>query len=73
IVSDGWSLAVFIEDFAALYAARCEGRPSPLPELPLQYPDFAVWQREWLAGDRLEAALTHWRRALEGAPVATEL
>ncbi|HYU34074.1 MAG TPA: amino acid adenylation domain-containing protein, partial [Thermoanaerobaculia bacterium] len=73
IVSDGWSIAVFIEDFAALYAACREGRPVPLPELPVQYADFAVWQREWLSGERLEDSLGHWRQALDGAPTAIEL
>ena len=51
IVSDGWSLGVLVRELAALYAAFVEGRPSPLPELPVQYADFAVWQREWLQGE----------------------
>ena len=50
IISDGWSAAIFIQEVAALYEAFSAGRPSPLPELPIQYADFAVWQREWLQG-----------------------
>ncbi|HKH45198.1 MAG TPA: amino acid adenylation domain-containing protein, partial [Thermoanaerobaculia bacterium] len=73
IVADGWSIAVYIQDFAALYAACREGRPSPLPELPVQYPDYAVWQRELLRGERLEASLGYWRQALAGAPTVAEL
>src|SRR6185436_9418811 len=61
IVSDGWSMGVLVGDLAALYEAYSQGRPSPLPELPLQYADFAVWQREWLQGERLEAQLAYWR------------
>ena len=50
IVSDGWSMGVLVREVAALYPAFVEGRPSPLPELPVQYADFAVWQRSWLSG-----------------------
>ena len=56
IVSDGWSMGVLVREFAALYRAFAEGRPSPLPELPVQYADYAAWQRHWLAGDVLEGA-----------------
>jgi hypothetical protein len=55
VVSDGWSMGVLVGEVSALYAAFAEGRPSPLPELPVQYPDYAVWQRGWLTGDVLEA------------------
>src|SRR5262249_24322537 len=48
IVSDGWSLGVFLRELAALYAAYCAGKPSPLPDPSIQYADFAVWQRQWL-------------------------
>ena len=54
IVTDGWSMGVLLRELAALYAAFARGRPSPLPELPVQYADFAVWQRRWLAGEVLE-------------------
>ncbi|HEX5758263.1 MAG TPA: amino acid adenylation domain-containing protein [Thermoanaerobaculia bacterium] len=73
IVSDGWSLGVLRRELAALYGAFAEGRPSPLPELPVQYADFAAWQREWLRGETLAAQLASWRRALAGAPAVLEL
>ena len=57
----------------ALYAAFSSGRPSPLRELPIQYADFAVWQRKWLQGDVLEEQLAYWKRRLEGAPPVLEL
>nr|WP_301542280.1 non-ribosomal peptide synthetase [Pyxidicoccus fallax] len=73
IVSDGWSMGVLVREMAALYEAFRAGQPSPLPELPLQYADVAVWQREWLRGEVLEAQLAWWRKHLEGAPHALEL
>src|SRR5918996_4126113 len=73
IVSDGWSMAVFVAELGALYEARAAGRPSPLPELPVQYPGFAVWQREWLSGEVLASQLGYWTQALAGAPPVTEL
>ncbi len=79
-VSDGWSMGVFAREVAALYAARVSGRaPTPdalrreLPALPVQYGDYAVWQRQWLAGERRERQLAHWRAHLAGAPEALEL
>ncbi len=72
IVSDGWSLAVLLGELAALYAAVAEGRPSPLPELSIQYSDYVEWQRDWLRGDVLEARLDYWREQLAGAS-ASEL
>ena len=68
IVSDGWSLAVFTRELAALYRAFSSGAASPLPEMEIQYADFAAWQREWLAGGVLERQLAYWRRQLEAAP-----
>ena len=53
IVSDGWSMGVLVRELAALYRGVRRGRPSPLPELPVQYADFAVWQRQWLRGEVL--------------------
>ncbi|NMO13600.1 amino acid adenylation domain-containing protein [Pyxidicoccus fallax] len=73
IVSDGWSMGVLVREVAALYAAFTQGQPSPLPELPVQYADYAVWQRSWLHGDSLEQQLSWWRQHLEGAPPALEL
>ena len=57
IVSDGWSLGVLVREVTALYPAFAAGLPSPLPELPVQYADFAAWQRSWLAGDVLDGEL----------------
>ncbi|MET0399016.1 MAG: amino acid adenylation domain-containing protein, partial [Longimicrobiaceae bacterium] len=73
IVSDGWSMGVFFRELAALYEAYREGRESPLPELPVQYADYAVWQREQLAGETLERQLAYWRERLAGAPELLEL
>ncbi len=73
IVTDGWSQGLLFEELMALYGAFAAGRPSPLPELPLQYPDFAAWQRGWLRGEALEAQLAYWRRQLAGAPAPLEL
>ncbi|HKG14117.1 MAG TPA: amino acid adenylation domain-containing protein, partial [Pyrinomonadaceae bacterium] len=73
IVSDGWSIGVLIKEVAALYEAFTEGRPSPLPPLPLQYADFAVWQRQWVRGEILEEQLNYWRETLAGAPPVLEL
>ncbi|MBJ6766256.1 non-ribosomal peptide synthetase, partial [Myxococcaceae bacterium JPH2] len=57
IVSDGWSMGVLVRELIALYRARLEGRPSPLSELPIQYADYAVWQRQWLRDGVLDAQL----------------
>ncbi|MFP2902355.1 amino acid adenylation domain-containing protein, partial [Corallococcus sp. 4LFB] len=73
IVSDGWSLAVLIRESVARYAATVAGQPLTLPPLPVQYADYAVWQREWLQGDVLQAQLDYWRHQLAGAPDALEL
>jgi amino acid adenylation domain-containing protein/non-ribosomal peptide synthase protein (TIGR01720 family)/FkbM family methyltransferase len=64
IVSDGWSQGVLIRELALLYSAFSAGKPSPLPELPVQYADFAFWQRNWLTGDVLEEQLSYWREQL---------
>jgi hypothetical protein len=66
IVSDGWSMGVLVQEAAALYRELSAGRPSPLPELPFQYADFALWQRNWLSGDRLTRLVDEWRRRLTG-------
>ncbi len=73
IVSDGWSMGVLIEEVAALYKAYLEGRPSPLPELKVQYADYAAWQRGWLQGEVLEQQVGYWREQLAGAPPVLEL
>ncbi|MGM9515877.1 non-ribosomal peptide synthetase [Roseateles sp. DB2] len=73
IISDGWSIDVLMREMGALYAAFAKGQPSPLPELPIQYADYALWQRQWLQGDVLAAQLDFWRRTLEGAPQLIDL
>jgi amino acid adenylation domain-containing protein len=73
IASDGWSVGVLARELSSLYEAFVEGRPSPLPDLSVQYVDFAVWQREWLQGDVLEKQIDYWRKQLEGAPTLLEL
>ncbi len=73
IISDGWSTGVFVRELRALYEAFSQDKPSPLPELPIQYADFAVWQREWLAGEVLERQLSYWKGQLTGAPAVIDL
>jgi amino acid adenylation domain-containing protein len=73
IVSDGWSVGVLIREIAAIYDAFSHGLPSPLPELPLQYADVAVWQRENLEGEVLDGQVAYWREHLAGAPAGLEL
>ncbi|MFF7458689.1 amino acid adenylation domain-containing protein [Kitasatospora sp. NPDC008115] len=72
-VHDGWSLAVFLSEMRALYPAFAAGRPSPLPDLAVQYADYAIWQRDWLQGDILRAHTDHWTARLAGAPDTLEL
>ncbi len=67
IVSDGWSTRVLTDEIAALYEAFAQGRPSPLPPLPIQYADYASWQRDWLQGETLERLLAYWKKQLEGS------
>ncbi len=69
VVSDGWSMGVLIRELALLYAAFANQQPSPLPQLPIQYADFAHWQREWLKGEVLTAQLTYWRLQLDGISI----
>jgi acyl carrier protein len=73
IVSDGWSIAVLIREVGTPYAAFVEGRPSPLPALPIQYADYALWQRGWLQGEVLAKQVGYWRERLSGAPAALDL
>ena len=73
IISDAWSLGVFGRELATLYEAYNAGESSPLPELTIQYADFAVWQREWLQGEVLEKQLTYWREQLGGELPVLEL
>ncbi|MET0399229.1 MAG: amino acid adenylation domain-containing protein [Longimicrobiaceae bacterium] len=73
IVMDGWSWALMFHEWDQLYAAFALGEPSPLPELPVQYADYAVWQRRILSGDRLAEHLAYWRESLRGVPSVLEV
>src|SRR5215217_7252613 len=73
IISDGWSMGVLVNEVAALYEAYTTGASSPLPELPIQYADYAAWQREWLQGEVLARQLAYWKEELDGVPAALEL
>ncbi|MBE8964963.1 TauD/TfdA family dioxygenase [Nostocales cyanobacterium LEGE 12452] len=69
IISDGWSIGIFIREFSALYRAFVKGESSPLPELPIQYADFAYWQNHWLQGEVMEKHLSYWKQQLANLPV----
>ncbi|QFS52513.1 non-ribosomal peptide synthetase [Nostoc sphaeroides] len=73
IVSDGWSMEIFSQELFILYQAFAQGLASPLAELPIQYPDFAVWQRQWLTGEVLEKQLNYWKQQLADAPAQIKL
>ncbi|MBF0153071.1 MAG: amino acid adenylation domain-containing protein, partial [Magnetococcales bacterium] len=81
IIADGWSVGVLINEVAALYGARIAAKkglagsslPAPLPELPIQYADYALWQRRWLGGGELDRQLAYWQQKLAGAPALLEL
>src|ERR1043166_5811680 len=73
IISDGWSMGVLVREVSALYEAYMNGADSSLAELPIQYADFAVWQREYLQGAVLERQLQYWREQLAGAPPVLHL
>jgi natural product biosynthesis luciferase-like monooxygenase protein/amino acid adenylation domain-containing protein len=73
IISDGWSMGIWVDEFSALYRAFREQRPDPLPPIPLQYADYAVWQRQWLEGEVLQQQAEFWKNNLAGAPPLLEL
>ncbi|HEV2860060.1 MAG TPA: amino acid adenylation domain-containing protein [Pyrinomonadaceae bacterium] len=73
IISDGWSMSILARELTRLYGAFATGEPSPLAELPVQYADFAAWQRRRLQGPALESQLAYWRQRLGGAAPALEL
>ncbi|HEX6864209.1 MAG TPA: amino acid adenylation domain-containing protein, partial [Thermoanaerobaculia bacterium] len=73
VASDGWSMGLLVREVATLYAAFSERQPSPLPPLPVQYADFAVWQRSWLHGETLEREIGWWRQQLAGLPPLLDL
>ena len=72
-VHDGWSLSVFLSELRVLYPAFAAGQASPLPDLAVQYADYAFWQRDWMSGDVLRAHVDHWTARLAGAPDTLEL
>jgi amino acid adenylation domain-containing protein len=73
VATDAWSGGIFFRELAALYQAFTAGDDSPLADLPVQYADFAAWQRGWLRGEALERQMAYWRRRLAGAPAVLEL
>ncbi|MBA2288160.1 MAG: amino acid adenylation domain-containing protein [Ktedonobacteraceae bacterium] len=73
IVADGWSVEILLQELSALYTSSIEGQPIPLPALPIQYADYAAWQRSWLQGAVLEEQLAYWRRQLQDVPALLEL
>ncbi len=73
IVSDGWSTGILVREIAALYVAFCTGASSPLPALPIQYADFAHWQRQWMQGEVVASQIAYWKERLAGAPGTIDL
>ncbi|HEV7668112.1 MAG TPA: amino acid adenylation domain-containing protein [Thermoanaerobaculia bacterium] len=73
IATDGWSIGIFSRELVDLYAAAVSGRPSILPPLPIDYADWALWQRGWLAGEVYDRQLAEWRERLSGAPEVLDL
>nr|WP_318528447.1 non-ribosomal peptide synthetase/type I polyketide synthase [Plectonema radiosum] len=73
IIFDGWSMGVLYSELATLYSAFCAGSDPVLPELPIQYADFSVWQRQWLTGEILSTQLNYWKQQLKDAPGLLEL
>ncbi|MBO9998150.1 MAG: amino acid adenylation domain-containing protein [Cyanobacteria bacterium SID2] len=73
IAVDAWSIGVFFRELSALYDAFSQGKSSPLPELPIQYADFTVWQRQYFQGDVLDRELAYWKQVLKNAPDVLQL
>jgi amino acid adenylation domain-containing protein len=73
IISDGWSMEVLVREMSALYAGFRQGHAAPLPPLPVQYADYALWQRRWLQGEALERQLAYWKEKLTGVPPTLDL
>lgn len=73
IISDGWSLSILMREVSIIYDALTAGRPSPLPQLRIQYPDFSEWQRKWLDGGALQKQLDYWKRQLTAVPSSLDL
>lgn len=68
IISDAWPMEIMFNEFKTLYAAYVHGQPSPLPDPPIRYADYAIWQRGWLQGDVLNEQLDYWKKQLTGIP-----
>ncbi len=73
IASDGWSMGILVNEFSQLYKAHIQGQVNPLPPLPIQYADYAHWQRSWLQGEVLEQYLGYWEAQLAGLPLVHNL
>ena len=73
IISDGWSISIFVHELTTFYTAFLTGSPVTLKPLPVQYADYAIWQRHWMQGEVLEQQLDYWRRQLAGAPLLLQL
>jgi len=73
IVTDGWSMGIFERELSALYEAFAKGEPSPLPELVVQYPDYALWHRDWFAKEGYESQLAYWKNVFKTQPPVLEL
>ncbi|MBN3876528.1 MAG: non-ribosomal peptide synthetase [Nostoc sp.] len=73
IVVDGWSIGVLMHELATIYSAICNNLSPQLPELPIQYADFAIWQRQWLQSEVLQTQLDYWKQLLKNAPTLLEL
>src|SRR5207244_12769194 len=69
IVADGWSMGVLVEEFVTLYVAAVSGQVPLLRDLPVQYADYALWQRDWLPGQAPAQQRAHWREQLADLPV----
>ncbi|MEM9272766.1 MAG: amino acid adenylation domain-containing protein [Cyanobacteria bacterium P01_F01_bin.143] len=73
IISDAWSIGIFIQELTILYEAFSQGQLNPLPELPIQYADFAIWQRQWLKEEVLDKQLSYWKQQLKNHPPVLQL
>lgn len=73
IVSDGWSMGVFLQELTDLYNAYIQNQPSSLKPLPIQYGDYTLWQKQWLQGDILQRQLDYWQKQLADAPALLSL
>ncbi|MEX2492637.1 MAG: amino acid adenylation domain-containing protein [Nitrospirales bacterium] len=73
IITDGWSMGIFFKEFSSLYTAQISGHPPQLLPLPIQFVDFAIWQRHWLQGEELNRQVKYWQTQLNNAPHQLEL